>query len=340
MTALMQQIDIFNPTPAHAELREMVRGFAQGELKDQARQFDEDERFNLSLFKKVGSELGLFGLTVPEEFGGAGMDALAEVIVHEEMSRTDPAFTLSYLAHEVLFVNNLCVNGNSEQKRKYLPGAIDGTKIGGMGMTEPGVGTDVLGLTTVAAKRGGHYIINGSKQFITNGVEGDYFLIYAKIDDKSRREVTTFILESAMPGFKVGKKEEKMGMRASSTAVLYFEDVEVPAENLVGIENKGISSMMRNLEIERVTLAAQSLGIAARCIDEMTKYAAVDRVSFGKHLIQLGQMQRLIAESYADFQAARALVYNVALQLHPTRRNSLGAASAKLMATQMAERVA
>ena len=332
--------DLFNPTESHADLREAVDKFAMGPLEEQAREFDEKEQFNIELFRRLGSELGIFGLTVSEEFGGAGMDALAEVIVHEEMSRADPAFTLSYLAHEILFVNNLYANGNDEQKRKYLPGVMDGTKIGGMGMTEPGVGTDVLGLTTTAVKKGDRYVINGAKQFITNAVEGDYFLIYAKLDDKDQRKITSFIIEADYDGFKRGKKEEKMGMKASSTAVMYFEDMEVPEENLIGQENGGVKSMMRNLEIERVTLAAQSVGIARRCIDVMSVYAMRDRTAFNKHLSDFGQIQRLIAESYAEYQAARALVYNTALNIGPGTRNSLGAASAKLVATNMAERVA
>ena len=331
--------DIYNPTDAHLQLREMVARFAMNTLAEQAVEYDEAERFNIDLFRRLGTELGIFGLTVSEEFGGSGMDCVAEVIVHEEMSRTDPAFTLSYLAHEILFVNNLFVNGNDEQRRRYLPGVIDGSRIGGMGMTEPGVGTDVLGLSTVAVKRGDRFVLNGAKQFITNGYEGDFFLVYAKLDDRDRREMTSFLIESSYPGFKVGKKEEKMGMKASSTAVLYFEDMEVPEENLVGAENKGVKSMMRNLEIERVTLAAQSVGIARQCIDIMTRYAG-ERTAFGKPLHDLGQIQRLIAESYADFMAARALVYDVAGKTNPGSRNSLGAASAKLVATGMAERVA
>lgn len=331
--------DLYNPTDAHLQLREVVAKFSMGPMAEQAVQHDEEERFNVDMFRRLGTELGIFGLTVSEDFGGAGMDALAEVIVHEEMSRSDPAFTLSYLAHEVLFVNNLFVNGNDEQRRKYLPGVLDGSKIGGMGMTEPAVGTDVLGLSTVAVKKGDRYVLNGAKQFITNGYEGDYFLVYAKIDDKQRRDISSFIIESSYGGFKVGKKEEKMGMKASSTAVLYFEDMEVPAENLVGGENKGVGSMMRNLEIERVTLAAQSIGIARQCLDVMTRYAG-ERTSFGRPLYDHGQIQRLIAESYADYLAARALVYDVASRVAPGARNSLGAASAKLVATNMAERVA
>ena len=332
--------DLFNPTPAHRDLRAMAERFSLDTMEQQARAQDEREEFNVELFRRIGSELGLFGLTVSEEFGGAGMDAVAEVIVHEEFSRTDPAFTLSYLAHEILFVNNLFRNGNDEQRHRYLPGAIDGSRIGGMGMTEPSVGTDVLGLRTVARKKGDRYVINGAKQFITNGFEGDYFLIYAKLEQADHRKITSFVIESSYPGFKVGKKEEKMGMKASSTAVLFFEDMEVPAENLVGRENEGTTSMMRNLEIERVTLAAQSLGIARRCIDEMARYAINEREAFGRPLSDFGQIQRLIAESHAEYEAARALVYNTALNIAPDRRNSLGAASAKLVATGMAERVA
>ncbi|MCB1170457.1 MAG: acyl-CoA dehydrogenase family protein [Leptospiraceae bacterium] len=332
--------DLFNPTEEHAQLREMVEKFTWQTLEGQAAEHDEKETFNQELFRTLGSELGIFGLTVSPEYGGAGLDPVAEVIVHETMSMADPAFTLSYLAHEVLFVNNLFVSGSEEQKKKYLPGVISGEKIGGMGMTEPGAGTDVLGLQTLATRKSDRYVLNGSKQFITNGYEGDVFIIYAKIEDRSKRQITSFLVESSYPGFRVGKKEEKMGMKASSTAVLHFDDVEVPAENLIGSEDKGTSSMMRNLEIERVTLAAQSLGIARRCIDMMCQYSIRDRKAFGKPLIDLGQIQRLVAESYAKWEAARALVYNVAANMDPTRRNSLGAASAKLVATGMAEEVA
>jgi isovaleryl-CoA dehydrogenase len=336
---LQQESPLFNPTPEHAGLRDVIRKFSEGPLAEQAREGDESEKFNIDLFRRLGGELGILGLTVSEQFGGAGMDAVAEVILHEEMSRFDPAFTLSVLAHEVLFVNNLFVNGNDAQRKKYLPQTVKAEKIGGMCMTEPGVGTDVLGLSTVAVKKADRYVLNGSKAWITNGYEGSYFLVYAKMDSKEQRHVTKFIVEKDFPGFRFGKKEEKMGMRASSTAVLYFEDLEVPEENLVGTENKGLVSMMRNLEIERIALAAQSLGIAQRCIEVMARYAIVDRQSFGRQLIEHGQIQRLVSESYADWLAARTLVYHTAGRIRPDERNSIGAAAAKLVATQMAERV-
>lgn len=334
----MTEINLFTPTEAHAELRENVAKFSKAEIDPQAKEYDDAEKFNEGLFRKIGSELGLFGITVPEEEGGAGLDAVASVIIHEEMSAYDPGFTLSYLAHEVLFVNNFFHSSNPDQRKRYLSKVISGEWIAGMAMTEPDAGTDVLGMTTVAKKSGNKYIINGRKQFITNGSTGNVFLVYAKMNSQDIRKTTSFVVESTFPGFSVGKKEEKMGMRSSPTSQLVFEDLEVPAENLVGEENQAITHMMRNLEIERVTLAAQSLGIAKRSIEIMCDYAIRYREAFGKKLVEFGQMQKLIADTYAEYQAARALVYEVASKISPKNRNSLGAASAKLFATNMAER--
>ncbi|PJE01507.1 MAG: isovaleryl-CoA dehydrogenase [Leptospira sp.] len=333
------KFDLFNPTESHLSLRESVSNFAEREMDLQATEHDEKETFNLPLFKRLGSELGLFGITIPEEAGGHGLDPLASVIVHEEMSRFDPAFTLSYLAHEVLFVNNFYYSSNDEQQSIYLSKVLSAEWIGGMGMTEPGAGTDVLGMSTVAKKVGNKYILNGTKQYITNGSTSSVFVVYAKLDSINNRKTTAFIVESSYKGFSVGKKEEKMGMRGSPTTQLIFEDCEVPESNLLGVEDGALTHMMRNLEIERVTLAAQSLGIARRCIDIMCDYSMRYREAFGKKLSEFGQIQRMIAESYADLAAARALVYQVASEIHPDSRSSLGAASAKLVATQMGERV-
>ncbi len=335
---LQKTFDLFNPTESHLSLRESVSTFAEKEMDEQAKEHDENETFNTALFKRLGSELGIFGITVPEEDGGHGLDPVASVILHEEMSRFDPGFTLSYLAHEVLFVNNFYYSSNSTQRKRYLDKVISAEWIGGMGMTEPGAGTDVLGMTTTAIKKGDRYIVNGTKQYITNGSVGQVFVLYTKLD-KSSKKMTSFVIESSYKGFSVGKKEEKMGMRSSPTTQLVFEDMEVPEENLLGDENGAITHMMRNLEIERVTLAAQSIGIARRCIDVMCDYTIRHREAFGKKLVEFGQIQRLLSESYADYSAARALVYQVASGLSPEARNSLGAASAKLVATQMAERV-
>lgn len=334
----MSEYNIYNPTETHLDLRKTIAKFAKEQIQPQAKEYDEKEDFNKDLFYKLARELGIFGVTIPESDGGLGLDATASVIIHEEMSKYDPGITLSYLAHEVLFVNNLGHSGSPEQKKKYLSKVISLENIAGMAMTEPGAGTDVLGMSALAQKKSDHYILNGTKQFITNATMGDVFLVYAKLD-RNKKDISAFIVEKKFPGFQVGKKEEKMGMKASPTAQLIFEDMEVPAENLVGQENQATVPMMRNLEIERVTLAAQSLGIAARCLEVMTEYA-LERQSFGQALIQHGQVENLIADSYARFSAARALVYETAGQINPQNRSSLQAASAKYMATTMAEFVA
>jgi isovaleryl-CoA dehydrogenase len=334
----MPPADLFNPTEIHLAVRETVHQFGLAELEPQAGEYDEVEKFNESLFRRLGSELNLFGITVAEEDGGVGLDPVASVIVCEELSRFDPGFGLSYLAHEVLFVNNFYHSSNAEQRGRYLADVISGERIAGLGMTEPEAGTDVLGMKTLAEKRGDRYILNGTKQFITNGF-GDLFLVYAKLD-RGSKAVTAFVVESSYKGFSVGKKEKKMGMRSSPTTQLVFEDCEVPAENLLGAENGAMVHMMRNLEIERVTLAAQSIGIALRCVEEMSRYAITERKAFGKPLIKFGQIQQMVAGSFAETQAARALVYHAASQIDPDKRQSLEAASAKLIATTTAERVA
>lgn len=311
--------DLFNPTEEHQVLREMIRSFAEREVDPQAEEYDRSEAFNLDLFRKLG-ELGLLGITAPAEFGGSGMDATAAVIAHEELSAADPGFTLAYLAHSMLFVNNLAVNGNDDQRKRYLPKACTGEHVGGMCMSEPGAGTDVLGMGTVAVKDGDEYVLDGQKMWITNGAIadgelGDVFLVYAKQEDRQSRDVSLFIVEKGMPGFELGQKiHDKLGMRASTTAELVFDGCRVPAENLVGTPGGAIKSMMRNLAIERLTLAAMSLGIARRSVEIMNNYAR-ERQSFGKPINRFGQIQRHIAESYAEYMAGRSYTYNVASKL-------------------------
>jgi isovaleryl-CoA dehydrogenase len=269
---------LFNPTEEHQSLREMVRSFVEAEVDPQALEYNREEKFNHELFKKLGS-LGLLGITVDPQYGGSGMDAVAAVIAHEELASSDPAFCLSYLAHSMLFVNNLNQNGSHEQKLKYLPNACNGTAIGGMCMSEPGAGTDVMGMATTATltEDGKHYHLNGAKMWITNGTvdgkeTGDIFLVYAKTGKgRSASDVTSFLVEKGMPGFSVGQKiSDKCGMRASMTAELVFDNVKVPAENIVGKVGGASLCMMRNLEIERITLAAMSLGIARRRYDDFS----------------------------------------------------------------------
>lgn len=334
-----KNFDLFNPTEEHQALRETVYKFGKEVIAPQANQFDDDERFNMDLFRRLINELGILGVTIPEEDGGIGMDAIATVICHEEMSRFDPAFTMSYLAHEVLFLNNFYYASSAAQREKYLQKVLSGEWMAGMAMTEPEVGTDVLGMQCTAVKQGDKYILNGTKQFITNGPEADIFIIYAK-PDRDKKAISTFVVEKTSPGFSVGKKEIKMGMKASSTSCLVMEDCEIPAENLLGEEGHGLVHMMRNLEIERVALGAQSIGIALQCIDVMSQYAMNERKAFGKPLIAFGQIQQMVAESYARTAAARGLIYLVAKDIDPNVRNSLGASSAKLIATTTAEIVA
>lgn len=228
MRALLEKSnDLFNPTENHLALRENVAKFAKENMDAQAKEHDDYETFNLSLFRRIGSELGLFGVTVPEEDGGMGMDAVAAVIIHEELSAYDPGFTLSYLAHEVLFVNNFYHSSNAPQRAKYLLKVISGEWIGGMGMTEPGAGTDVLGMRTIAVKKGDKYVLNGSKQYITNGNVGSVFLVYAKMNKDSKR-TTSFIVESSFPGFSVGKKEKRWECVPLPQLNLYSKIVKFP----------------------------------------------------------------------------------------------------------------
>jgi isovaleryl-CoA dehydrogenase len=337
--------DLFNPTPEHASLREMVRTFAEREVAPQALEHDRAERFNLPLFRKLG-ELGLLGITVEEALGGAGMDAAAAVIAHEELAAVDPGFTLAYLAHSMLFVNNVYQNASDEQRRRYLPDACAGRTVCGMCMSEPDAGTDVLGLRTAAVRKGDRYVLNGAKMWITNGAIddtelGDAFLVYARMEGAARSELTMFIVEKGFRGFQLGQKlHDKLGMRASTTAELVFEDCEVPEENRVGAEGTAALHMMRNLELERLTLAAMSLGIARRSLEIMNAYAR-DRRSFGEPLNRFGQIQRHLAESYAEWMAGRSYVYHTAhhMNLHePGHR--LDSDGVKLYCATMGKNVA
>jgi isovaleryl-CoA dehydrogenase len=321
-------------TDEHDLLRQTVRQFVQNRVEPQAMEHDQAATLNTQLIRELG-ELGLLGVTIPDSDGGAGMDATASVIVHDELAYSDPGFALGYLAHALLFVNNFYWAANPAQRKRYLSGVLSGQVIGGMGMTEPAVGTDVLGMQTTARQVGDDYVLNGRKTFITNGPEGGLFLVYAKLADR----ITTFVVERGFPGFSTGPKIPKLGMRASTMSELIFEDCRVPAENLLGREGGGITNMMRNLEIERIGLAAMSLGLARRCLDVMVNYA-IERRSFGKPITDHGQIQRYIGESYAKVEAMRALVYNVAATVGPMSRSRLGTDAAKLFAASAAKEVA
>jgi isovaleryl-CoA dehydrogenase len=343
-----KSFDLANPTNEHKMLRETVQAFVREEVDPQALPFDRKEQFNLPLFRKLG-ELGLLGITVPDSYGGSGMDATAAVIVHEELSASDPGFCLAYLAHSMLCVNNFAVNASEEQRKKYLPNLCNGQWVGGMAMSEPAVGTDVLGMQTTAVKAGDHYVINGRKMWITNGsidenrTPADCLLVYAKTgtDKKGRAQISSFLVEKSHTGYSVGQKiQDKTGMRGSNTAEIVFENCKVPIANLIGHEGDSMLHMMRNLELERLTLAAMSLGIARRSLEIMNKYAQ-DREAFGKPLNFYGQIQKHIADSYAEYKASRAYVYDVARKLDLNKEgNRADSDGVKLVATTMGKNVA
>ena len=330
-------------------LREMIRDFVQEEVEPQAHEHDKHEKFNIELFRKLG-DYGLLGITVPEEYGGSGLDATAAVIANEEISASDPGFGLAYLAHSMLFVNNLAQNGSDEQKSRILPKVCSGEWIGAMAMSEPNFGTDVLGMETTAEKNSdGKWVINGNKMWITNGsidderTPADVVWVYARTgtDDRGRPELSTFIVENETPGYSVGQKiYDKTGMRASNTAELVFADCIVGPEALVGEPGSSMHHMMKNLEIERLTLAAMSLGIARRSLDIMNRYAS-DRVAFGKPIRSFGQMQRYIGESYAEYRAMRAYIYDTARLLDMNEGGQrLDSDGVKLYATTKAKEIA
>lgn len=348
MDTAWKDLDLLNPTDEHKMLREAVRSFVSAEVEPQALEYDRAEKFNLPLFRKLG-ELGLLGITVPESYAGSGLDATAAVIAHEEISASDPGFALAYLAHSMLFANNLAVNGSEEQKRRILPGCCSGAHVGAMAMSEPNYGTDVLGMETTAKREGDFYVINGQKMWITNGctddtgTPADFVLVYARTGEvNGRKQISTFVVEKGMPGYSVGQKiRDKTGMRASNTAELVFNNCRVPKSALVGGEGDSIHHMMRNLEVERVALAAMSLGIARRSLASMVKYSK-ERTSFGKPLHSFGQIQRHIAESYAEYRACSTYVYDTArrMDLFSDRGNRVDSDGVKLIATTAAKNIA
>eukprot|EP01084_Bolivina_argentea_P209624 357026_1 len=342
----LQSLDIFNPTEEHYQLRSMCREWAEKKVGPQALEFNRKEKFNIELFRECG-KLGLPGVTIDPEFGGSGMDATAACIVHEEISAQDPAFCLSYLAHSLLFTHNLSMNGSNDQKRRWLPKCCTGELIGGMGMSEPGAGTDVKAMKTKAVRQDdGSFLLTGRKMWITNGTQGDelglgdVFLIYANTGI-TPRDISLFIVEKGTEGFDIGQKiEDKCGMRASMTAELVLDNARVPAENLVGEVNGALLCMMRNLEVERLGLAAISIGIARRCTELMNSYAN-QRMAFNKPIISFGQIQRHVAESYADYMAGKSYGYLTAMNLDlNSAGNTLNVDGVKLYCSTMAKNVA
>jgi isovaleryl-CoA dehydrogenase len=321
-------------------IREVVESFVRKEIEPIASRIDEEEKFPEGIFRKMG-EFGLLGVLLPKEHGGADAGAVAATLVIEVISKVQASVGLSFGAHAVLCANNLRENCSQKQKDKYLPGLASGKSIGAMALTEPEAGSDAMGIKTHAVKKGSEYILNGTKTFITNGPVADVFLVYAKsLNIKDQKiPLSAFIVEKGYPGFSVGKKITKMGMRASPTSELIFEDCRVPAENLIGEEGKALNMIWRGLNVERITLSGICLGILHSCLDTATRYS-MERRQFGKPIADFQMIQQMIADMSTSISAAHLLVYYAAQEADKGRRVNREAAEAKLFASEAATRAA
>jgi isovaleryl-CoA dehydrogenase len=294
-----------------AALREMVHRWAQERVKPMAAQIDRDNFFPPELWKEMG-ELGLLGMTVEEEFGGSALGYVAHTVAVEEIARASASVSLSYGAHSNLCVNQIRLNGTAEQKAKYLPGLCSGEQVGALAMSETSAGSDVVSMKLRAEKRNDHYRLSGNKYWITNGPDADTLVVYAKTDpDAGSKGITAFLIEKSMKGFSTSPHFDKLGMRGSNTAELIFDDVEVPFENVLGEEGRGVRVLMSGLDYERVVLAGIGLGIMAACLDEIMPYM-VERKQFGQSIGSFQLMQGKMADMYTAMNSARAYVYAVA----------------------------
>ncbi|ENC6720354.1 isovaleryl-CoA dehydrogenase [Vibrio harveyi] len=319
-------------------LRDHVNAFATEHIAPTAADIDRDNQFPNHLWSKFG-EMGLLGVTVDDEFGGAGMGYLAHVVAMEEISRASASVALSYGAHSNLCVNQIFRNGSPAQREKYLPKLIDGSHVGALAMSEPNSGSDVVSMQLRAEDKGDHFLMNGNKMWITNGPDADTLVVYAKTDPNSgSRGITAFIIEREFEGFSHAQKLDKLGMRGSNTCELVFQDCVVPKENVLGELNRGVEVLMSGLDYERVVLAAGPLGIMQACMDEVVPYVH-DRKQFGKSIGEFQLVQGKLADMYSRMNAAKAYVYTVAAACDRgecTRKDAAGVIlySAEL-ATQM-----
>ena len=316
-------------------MRDMVHAWAQERLKPIAAEVDRANIFPPELWREMGG-LGLLGITVAEEYGGAGMGYLAHVVATEEIARASASISLSYGAHSNLCVNQLKINGTDEQKRRYLPVLISGEKVGALAMSETGAGSDVVGMKLRAEKRNGYYVLNGHKYWITNGPDADTLVVYAKTDPGAgSKGITAFIVDRGCKGFSTSPHFDKLGMRGSNTGQLFFDDCEVPFENVLGAEGKGVRVLMSGLDYERVVLSGIGLGIMAACLDEVVPYSQ-ERQQFGQPIGSFQLMQAKIADMYVAMNTARAYTYEVARACDKGTVTRADAAATVLYASEQA----
>ena len=295
-------------------LRDSVQDFAAEQIAPRAADIDRDNQFPADLWKKLGA-LGLHGMTVSEEYGGSAMGYLAHIIAMEEVSRASASVGLSYGAHSNLCVNQIKRNGTDAQRRKYLPKLISGEHVGALAMSEPGAGSDVISMKLKATDKGGYYVLNGNKMWITNGPDADTLVVYAKTEPElGARGVTAFLIEKGMKGFSIAQKLDKLGMRGSHTGELVFQDVEVPAENVLGAVNGGAKVLMSGLDYERAVLAAGPIGIMQAVMDNVVPYVH-ERKQFGQSIGEFQLIQGKLADMYTVLQAGRAFCYTIGKNL-------------------------
>lgn len=320
-------------------LQESVHRWAQEQVKPIAADIDRSNEFPAHLWREMG-DLGLLGVTVPEEYGGTNMSYLAHTVAVEEVARASASVSLSYGAHSNLCVNQIKLNGTETQKRTYLPKLCSGEHVGALAMSEPSAGSDVVSMKLSAEKRNGYYRLNGNKYWITNGPDADTLVVYAKTDPNGgSRGITAFIVEKTMKGFSTSPHFDKLGMRGSNTAELIFEDVEVPFENVLGEEGKGVRVLMSGLDYERVVLSGLGCGIMAACMDEIMPYM-VERKQFGQSIGDFQLMQGKIADIYTAMNSSRAYVYEVAKACDRGSVTRQDAAACVLYASEQAMKVA